>query len=69
MLARERTGDLRLDHLHIELQWIDLEEGQVRVFSNQPREEEIIDARAVAARVGEIHRRQRFERAGVLFRT
>ncbi len=67
VLAGERTGDLRFDHLHIELQRIDFEEMQMRVFGDQARKQEVVDARAVAAGVGEVHCRERLERArGVL---
>ena len=57
LLAREGPRDLRLDHLDVELERIDLEERQLRVLGDEAREQEVVDARAVAAGVGEVHRR------------
>ena len=67
VLARERSGDLRLDHLHVELQRIDLEERHMRILGDQTREEKVVHARVVAAGIGQVHARERLERAGVIF--
>ena len=68
VLARERAGDLGLDHLHVELERIDLEELQARFLGDETRQEEVVDARAAAAGVGEVHGHERLERAHVLVR-
>ena len=68
VLARERAGDLRLDHLHVELERVDLEERQMRLLGDEARQQEVVDARAVAAGVGEVHRRDDLERARVFVR-
>jgi hypothetical protein len=69
MLAREGTRDARLDHLHVEPQRVDLEERHVRVFRDQTREKEVVDARPSPARIGEVHRDQRLERTRVFVGT
>jgi hypothetical protein len=66
VLAGERAGDLRLDHLHVEPQRVDLEEREVRLFGDEARQEEVVDAGAAAAGVGEVHRRERAERTGLV---
>src|ERR1051325_10968637 len=65
VLAREGARDLRLDHLDVELQRVDFVEVQPGVFGAQARQEEVVDARAVAGGVAEVHGHERLERAGL----
>jgi hypothetical protein len=68
VLARKGAGDLRLDELHVELDRVDLVERQVGFLGHQTRQEKVVDARAVAAGVGQVHRGDDLERAGVFVR-
>jgi hypothetical protein len=68
VLARERAGDLRFHQRDVELQRVDLVERQARFFGEEAREEEVVDARGVAARVDEVQRGDDLERARLLVR-
>ena len=66
VLAREGARDLRLDHLDVELERIDFEELEPRILGDQSRQQEVVDARAAAAGVGEVHGHEGLERTGLL---
>ena len=68
VLARKRTRDLGLDHLDVELQRIDLEKVKMRILSDQARQQEVVDARAAAAGISQVHPHQRLERARFVVR-
>ena len=66
VFARERARDLRLDHLHVELERIDLEEFKAGVFGDETGQQKVVHARAGATGVGEVHGHEGLERAGFL---
>ena len=53
----------------VELERIDFVELQRRILGDQSRQEEVVDAHAAGAGVGEVHGHEGLERTGFLFPT